>query len=250
MLVSILVTNLIQVIRQLRIEDLAHEPGKISCRSAIPSEKCMEPRWLEWAKKLQAVAQSGLHFTENAFDRDRYAQIRDIAADIMASQGGADMALVRDLFDQQAGYATPKIDVRGVVFKDDTVLLVREKLDGGRWTLPGGWADVNDLPSRAVTREVYEESGYRTRVVKVLAVYDRTKQGHPPYPFHAWKMFFECALLDDNPDPALHDHETSDPTFFREDDVPKDLSLARVMPAQIARFFEHHRHPDLPTDFD
>jgi len=210
----------------------------------------MEPKWLEWARELQAIAQNGLTFSENVYDRERYKQVRDLAVEIMATYTGENAEHLRDLFDRQAGYATPKIDVRGVVFKGDALLLVREIQDHGRWTLPGGWADINDTPSEATIREVYEESGYRARVVKVLAVYDRTKQGHPPYPFHTYKLFFECELLDETPVPNPHDHETGEATFFTEDHIPADLSVMRVTAAQIARFFEHHRNPTLPTDFD
>jgi ADP-ribose pyrophosphatase YjhB (NUDIX family) len=210
----------------------------------------MEPKWLEWARTLQAISQIGLHFTVNVFDRERFAQIRDLAAEMMAAHTGTDTAYIRDLFDQQAGYATPKVDVRGVVFRGDALLMVREKLDEGRWTIPGGWADVQDTPSEAVEREIYEESGYRTLAVKVLAVYDRNKQGHPPYPFRAYKLFFRCELLDDRPEIAPHDHETGEATFFHEHEIPADISTGRVTAAQIARFFEHLRQPDLPTDFD
>ncbi len=210
----------------------------------------MQPKWLEWARTLQAISQIGLHFSVNKFDQERYAQLRDLATEIMAVHTGQETTYLRDLFDAQAGYATPKVDVRGVVFKGDAILMVREKMDEDRWTLPGGWADVNDTPSEAVEREVYEETGYRSRVVKVLAVYDRDRQGHPPFPFRAYKLFFRCELLDDRPDTALHDHETGEATFFRENEIPADLSTGRVVPAQIKRFFEHYRNPDLPTDFD
>jgi ADP-ribose pyrophosphatase YjhB (NUDIX family) len=210
----------------------------------------MEPKWLEWAKALQALSQTGLHFTENVYDRDRYEQIRDIAIEMMAAQSGADPAYLRTLFDGQTGYTTPKVDVRGVVFKEDAMLLVREKMDEGRWTLPGGWADVNDTPSSAVEREIYEETGYRARAAKVLAVYDRSRQGHDPYPFHVYKLYFLCELLDDSPDAAKHDHETGEATFFCQEELPSDLSTGRITAAQLNRFFEHYRNPDLPTDFD
>ncbi len=210
----------------------------------------MEPQWLTWAKALQALAQTGQHFTENPYDRDRYQQIETIAVEMMAAHSNTDPAIIRQLFDQQSGYATPKVDVRGAVFKGDALLLVREKLDGGRWTLPGGWADVNDTPSAAVLREIYEEAGYEARAVKLIGVLDRTKQGHPPHPFHTYKLFFLCDLIRETPDVAPHDHETSEATFFSEQALPADLSLDRITAAQIARCFEHHRHPELPTDFD
>jgi ADP-ribose pyrophosphatase YjhB (NUDIX family) len=206
----------------------------------------MEPKWLEWARNLQALAQAGLTYTENPFDRERYVKIRQIAAEIMATYTEADLARIDKLFKEEQGYQTPKVDVRGVVFKDDQILLVQELSDQGRWTLPGGWADVNESPGEAVVRETYEESGYRTRAVKLLALYDRSRHAHPPMALYAYKLFFLCELIGGAPMASI---ETDGAAFFPERAIP-ELSVARVTRAQIARFFEHHRHPDWPTDFD
>jgi ADP-ribose pyrophosphatase YjhB (NUDIX family) len=201
--------------------------------------------WLEWAQRLQAIAQTGLTFATDQYDIERYEQIREIAAEIAASHSDADLAHIQGLFADQSGYATPKVDVRGAVFRDDMILLVKERSDG-LWTLPGGWADVGDSPSNAVAREIAEESGYLTRVVKLVAVYDRNKHGHPAYPFHAYKIFFQCDLIGGA---AATSGETEAVEFFREDALP-DLSLTRVVPSQIARLFAHYRHPEWPADFD
>jgi ADP-ribose pyrophosphatase YjhB (NUDIX family) len=206
----------------------------------------MAPKWLEWARSLQALAQAGLTYTENPFDRERYVKIRQIAAEIMATYTEADLARIDELFKEEQGYQTPKVDVRGVVFKDDQILLVRELADQGRWTLPGGWADVNESPGEAVVRETYEESGFRTRAVKLLALYDRSRHAHPPMALYAYKLFFLCELIGGAPMASI---ETDGAAFFPEHAIP-ELSVARVTPPQITRFFEHHRHPDWPTDFD
>jgi len=205
----------------------------------------MHPQWLEWAQRLQAIAQNGLIYAQNPFDLERYEAVREVAAAMMATHSGANLDYVRNLFAGQVGYATPKVDVRGAVFRDDTILLVKERQDG-LWTLPGGWADVSESPSAAVVREVYEESGYHTRAIKLLALYDRNRHAHAPFPFHVYKLFFHCELLGGPPAPNV---ETDGVAFFPEDKIP-ELSLLRVTPAQIARLFEHHRHPDWPTDFD
>ncbi|MBN1643029.1 MAG: NUDIX hydrolase [Anaerolineae bacterium] len=202
-------------------------------------------RWLEWAQRLQAIAQSGLTYTRNPFEIERYEAVREIAAEIVATHSDLDIDQVRDLFAAEQGYATPKVDVRGVVFHEDRILLVKELRDG-RWTLPGGWADVNDSPAEATVREVYEESGYHSRAVKLLACYDRNRHGHPPYGFHIYKLFFLCELTGGAPAESI---ETGGARFFGEDEIP-ELSLPRVTPSQIARFFAHHRHPEWPTDFD
>ena len=140
------------------------------------------------------------------------------------------------------------MDVRGVAFRDDKILLVREVADGGRWTLPGGWADVNETPTQAVVREVWEESGFQTKVVKVLAVYDRERQQHEPsYPYSVYKLFFHCQILGGQPQ---INNEVSEIAFFSETEIPEDLSRSRVTKSQLHRFFEFYQKPDLPTDFD
>ncbi len=209
------------------------------------------PPEVDWAQRLQAIAQTGLSYETPPYDRERYRMIREIAAEMLAANGDADLATIKALFEAQVGHATPKVDVRGVVFRDGKILLVQEKMDGYRWTLPGGWADIGESASESTVREVYEESGYSTRAVKLLALYDRNKQGHPPHPFHAYKVFFLCELTDPERHPDPHNIETGAVEWFSAQDVAAlDLSVSRVTQAQIARFFVHSHEPDLPTDFD
>ncbi|BCL36622.1 NUDIX hydrolase [Nostoc sp. MS1] len=196
----------------------------------------MQPKWLEWTQKLQAIAQNGLTYSENPFDIERFKQVRAIAAEIMATYSNVEHNDVLDLFTRELGYATPKVDVRGAVFRDNTILLVKERSDG-LWTLPGGWADVGDSPSEVVVREVFEESGYQTRATKVLAVYDRDRQGHPPFPFYIYKIFFQCELVGGSPSASI---ETEEVGFFAEDALP-ELSVGRVTAKQIQRIFQHYR---------
>ena len=205
----------------------------------------MDSKWLEWVKKLQAIAQNGLTYSENPFDIERFKSLQAIAAEIMATYTNVEHSYILDLFAREVGYATPKVDVRAAVFRDNTILLVKERSDGC-WTLPGGWGDVGESPSEVAVKEAYEESGYQTRAVKLLAVYDRDKQGHPPFPYYIYKLFFLCELVGGSPSPSI---ETESVEFFPEDGIP-ELSLGRVTPAQITRLFEHYRNPDLPTDFD
>lgn len=207
----------------------------------------MNPAWLQWARQLQAIAQNGLTYSENPFDSDRFDQIQHIAAEILATHTQLETEYIVELFQRETGYATPKVDVRGAVFQGDRILLVKEREDG-LWTLPGGWVDVGEPPSRAIEREVFEESGYQTQAVKLLALYDRDhpRHAHPPLRHHVYKLFFQCNLLSCTPTSSM---ETEAAEFFAEDEIP-DLSLGRVVPSQIKRLFEHYRNPDLPTDFD
>jgi ADP-ribose pyrophosphatase YjhB (NUDIX family) len=205
----------------------------------------MEPVWLDRARRLTALAHTGLTFAENPYDIERYTAIRTIAAEMIAQGMGADAGQVLQLLASDAGYATPKVDVRGVVFKDGKILLVQERSDG-QWTLPGGWADVGDSPADAVVREIHEESGFETRATKLLALLDRNKHGHPPHVNHIYKIFIRCEIIGGSPTTS---HEIQDVGFFAEDEIP-ELSLTRIMPAQITRMFEHYGQPDLPADLD
>ena len=207
------------------------------------------PQWLDWAQRLQSIAQTGLHYDAHPFDRLRYEDVMQIAAEMLAA--GSDTAVdeIKPLLRIDKGHTTPKIDVRGVVFQDDKILLVQEKLDNYRWTLPGGWADIGESAGVSVAREIYEETGYHARAVKLLALYDRNLHAHSPYQFHAYKAFFRCELLSDLREPDPRKVETGEVGFFGEDELP-ELSTARITADQISRFFAHLRQPELPTDFD
>lgn len=204
------------------------------------------PKWLTWAQHLQAIAQTGLTYCKDPFDAERYEAIREIAAEIVADAAGIpDVGVVADLFSGQTGYATPKVDVRAAVFSEGRLLLVRERVDGC-WSLPGGWADIGNSPSENAIREVREESGYEVEMLKLAAVYDRSRHDHPPIPFYTYKLFFIARLTGGAPDESL---ETDAVEFFEEDAIPP-LSLTRMTPAQIQHMFDHYRHPEWPTSFD
>jgi ADP-ribose pyrophosphatase YjhB (NUDIX family) len=149
------------------------------------------------------------------------------------------------LWRHETGYVTPKVEVRGAAFRDGRVLLVRETADG-RWTLPGGWADVNESPSQAVEKEIAQESGFRARAVKLAALWDRSRHGHGPTLHHGWKAFFLCEITGGE---ARGSYETDAVGFFDPADLPP-MSLGRSTPRQVARMLEHWRARDLPSDFD
>jgi ADP-ribose pyrophosphatase YjhB (NUDIX family) len=207
-----------------------------------------EPDWLIWARELQAIAQTGLAFSRDPYDRERYEALRALAAKMFAARTDAPAERIAALFAGESGYATPKIDVRAAVFdRAERLLMVRETSDGGRWTLPGGWADVNRTAAENAVKEALEESGYAVRVLKLAALWDRTRQRHPAGLFSCAKVFFVCEPIGGA---ATTSHETSEVGWFAEADLPQDLSLARVLPRQLARMFAHWRDPALPTDFE
>jgi ADP-ribose pyrophosphatase YjhB (NUDIX family) len=207
-----------------------------------------EPDWLIWTRELQAIAQSGLAFCADPYDRQRYEALRALASTMMAARTSAQAERIEALFANETGYATPKIDVRAAAFDDrGRILMVREAADGGRWTLPGGFADVNMTVTESVVKEAREESGFDVRVRKLAAVLDRTRQGHPAWAFSCIKLFYVCDVAGGTAATSL---ETSAVGWFAEADVPADLSPGRVLSSQVARMFEHYRNPGLATDFE
>jgi ADP-ribose pyrophosphatase YjhB (NUDIX family) len=205
-----------------------------------------DPTWLTIARELQAIAQAGLTFSRDSFDLQRFQRVRELAALMMAEGSGTEPEKVLDLFRQEVGYPTPKVDVRGAAFVDGRILMVREASDGG-WTLPGGWADVNESAAQSVVREIAEESGFVARVLKVAAVWDYAKQGHPRrHPASICKIFFICELTSGTARPS---DETTEVAFFARDALP-ELSAGRTTPRQIQRMFAHLEQPHLPADFD
>ena len=205
-----------------------------------------EPQWMKIARELRAIAQTGLAFSTDRFDRQRYQRVQELAASMLAQGSSEQYETIIGLLRQDRGYATPKVDVRGAAFVDGRVLMVREISDG-KWTLPGGWADVNQSAAECVVREIAEESGFEARTLKLAAVRDYQKSGHPPRHVDSiYKMFFICAITGGG---ARASDETSEVAFFARGELPP-LSLGRATAAQIDRMFQHAQDPQLPTDFD
>jgi len=205
----------------------------------------MTDRTLELARRLHALARTGLHFCGSEYDRERYLEIEQIAAELLAGPWPVDRDALLALWRNEDGYVTPKMDVRGAAFRDGRVLLVRETADG-RWTLPGGWADVNESPAQAVEKEIEQESGLRARAVKLAALYDRSRHGHGDSLHHSWKAFFLCEITGGE---TRGSYETDAVGFFDPADLPP-MSIGRCTPRQVARMREHWLDRALPTDFD
>jgi ADP-ribose pyrophosphatase YjhB (NUDIX family) len=212
----------------------------------VPEGAVNEPQWLIWGRELQAIAQTGLTFSTDGYDLDRYRQLRAIAVQMLSVGSDTPLERIAALYDQQVGYPTPKVDVRAAIFREGRILMVREISDG-RWTLPGGWADVNQSPRECVEREVREESGFEARAIKLAAVHDRRQRNpHAQHPESIYKLFFICEITGGTASASL---ETSAVEFFAPDQLPQ-LSLGRTSPFQVERMVEHWKHPQLMTDFD
>jgi ADP-ribose pyrophosphatase YjhB (NUDIX family) len=202
------------------------------------------PKWIEWAREIFSLSQSGITYSGNQYDIDRYKRLQEITAEMIESQSGISQEAVLESFSMQAGYITPKVDVRGAVIRDGKILLIQERADG-MWALPGGWADLGDSPSSMVEREVWEESGFHVKAEKVLAVIDANRI-EPLEFYHAYKIVFLCRLLEGEPRTS---YETLAVDFFDPDHLPP-LSFYRTNESMLGEVFAHLADPHRPTAFD
>lgn len=202
------------------------------------------PKWLVWAQEIFSLSQAGLAYSQNPFDIQRYQRLQEITAEMIASQSEIPKESALESFSMQAGYITPKIDVRGAVVQDGRILLIQERADG-KWAMPGGWADLGNAPASVAEREVLEESGYRVKTEKVVAVIDANRI-EPMEFYHAYKIIFLCRLLDGEPRVS---YETLAVDFFDLNDLPP-LSIYRTDENMLREVFAHVANPDRPAAFD
>jgi ADP-ribose pyrophosphatase YjhB (NUDIX family) len=202
------------------------------------------PKWIEWVREIFSLSQAGLTYSKNEFDIARYKRLQEITAEMLESQSELSKASVLESFSMQAGYITPKIDVRGAVIHEDKILLIQERTDG-RWAMPGGWADLGNTPASVAEREVWEESGYRVKAEKVVAVLDANRI-QPMEFYHAFKIIFLCRLIDGEPHTS---NETSAVDFFDLNELPP-LSKYRTNEEMLREVFAHLNDPDRRTAFD
>ena len=199
-----------------------------------------ERTFLEVSRELAAIAQAGITYSTNPFDQERFHRLREIASEVIRLAGKPNFE-----WPVEVGYSTPKVDVRGVVFRDSEVLLIKEAASG-KWTLPGGWADVNLTPAENVERECLEESGYEVEARLITAVLDRDRAGYPSNPHSIYKIFFLCELRGGEPRVS---HETAGVAFFPLDALP-ELDLHRSSPSDIAEAWRRSQEPSLPARFN
>lgn len=205
----------------------------------------MQLKWLEWAKQIQAISQTGLAYSKDIYDLERFEMLRDLSVDILNAYSDVETEKIRELFAGESGYATPKADVRAVVFRDGKLLLVRERLDGA-WALPGGWADVGLSPKEVAVKEVKEESGFDVKAVRLLGVLDKKFHAHPPSPWHVYKMFILYEIAGGE---AKSGVETLQVGFFGEDELP-ELSTERNTEEQLRWLFEIGRTGSVEVRLD
>jgi ADP-ribose pyrophosphatase YjhB (NUDIX family) len=204
--------------------------------------------WLDRVRALQAIAQEGLAYTRDPFDRDRFTRLQDLtaelAADVLAPDDAVRGVAVATAVRAESGYLTPKLDVRAAVHDGDGGLLLVREVSDGRWSLPGGWADVGETLAEGVVREVQEETGYAVEVERLLGIYDRERWGHPPMLHFTLKAVLRCRLVGGAATPST---ETDSVDWFARDGLPP-LSVGRTSPELLARVFAHCDDPGLPPD--
>lgn len=205
----------------------------------------METKWLEWAKRIQAVSQAGIAFSKDVYDIERFEELREISLEIMAEHTDVEMEKLTQLFTNETGYQTPKVDVRGVVFKDNRILMVRENYDH-HWSLPGGFCDIGFSPSENIVKEIKEESGFDVVPTRIIALLDSNKHPHPPQPYHYYKIFILCELVGGAANIGI---ETNDIDFFQVDQLPA-LSANRNTQSQIEMMFQFLEDPHKETILD
>ena len=203
-----------------------------------------EENWLRWAVELQSIAQAGLTYGRDCYDLERYARLREIAAEMLVRPSGLPLERVKDLFCNESGYQTPKLDSRAAIFREDKVLLVRE--NDGRWSLPGGWVEVDLSIGENTVKEAREEAGVDVRPERLIAVQDRARHNEPQYAYGVCKVFILCTLLGGEFRP---NSETTESRWFSEDDLPV-LAEEKNTADQIRMCFQAARDPSWQVQFD
>ena len=201
-------------------------------------------QWLQWAIELQSLAQAGLTYGKDVYDRERYERIREISAEIISHMTDIPLKKVKDLFCNENGYQTPKLDTRAAIFENGKILLVREK--SGKWSLPGGWCDVNVSVGENTVKEVKEESGLDVVADRIIAVQDRAKHNLPVYPYGVCKVFVQCSVIGGQFEKNI---ETTECRYFPVDKLPA-LATEKNNEEQIKMCFDAYCSEDWKTQFD
>lgn len=202
-------------------------------------------KWLKWAMEIQSLAQSGLAYTDNVYDVERYERLREISAEILEEKSSISLEKVKNLFCNETGYQTPKIDTRAVIFKDNKILLTHE--NNGTWSLPGGWCDVLETVKSNTIKEVKEETGLDIEAIKIIAVQDRNKHNKPIYAYGICKIFVLCNIIGGE---FKDNIETTEIDYFPLDDLPSNLAEEKTNKEQIEMCFKAYNDENWEVQFD
>ena len=201
-------------------------------------------KWLELAIEIQSLAQSGLAYTNNVYDKERFERLRDISAEMLSMKSDLSLEKVKDLFCSEKGYQTPKLDTRAVIFKDDKILLVKE--NNGTWSLPGGWVDVLESVASNTVKEAKEETGLDVVPKRIIAIQDRNKHNKPIYAYGICKIFVLCEVIGGKFEKNI---ETIETNYFSLDELPL-LAEAKTNKEQIEMCFKAVNDESWQVQFD
>ena len=205
----------------------------------------MNDKLLEYAMRIQSIAQAGLQYGKDAYDRERYEELRKISAEMMAEKTGFSLEKVYEIFCNETGYQTPKVDTRAAVFVDGKILLVHE--NNGTWSLPGGWCDVDRSVSSNTEKEVKEETGLDVSAEKIVAVQDWRKHNVTNYAYGVVKIFVLCKFEGGKFEKNI---ETTETGFFSREEIPDNLAIEKSSFEQIMMCFDSYVNLSSPTLFD
>jgi ADP-ribose pyrophosphatase YjhB (NUDIX family) len=202
---------------------------------------------LACAQRIQAIAQAGIAYSSNAYDTERYEELRGLSVNLLQQLTDEPFEKIVRVFASETGYQTPKVDIRAVIFNDEKqLLLVKEKLDKGRWTLPGGWADIGYSPFENAEKEAREETGLEVRAFRLLALFDKRRHPHPPQPWYIYKAFIACRI--EGGELVQETPETGGAAWFTLEQTKQiALSTDRVTLSQIETLFQFAANPALPA---
>lgn len=198
---------------------------------------------VEWAKELQSLAQAGLFYGHDIYDKERYQRIREISVEMMLMRADVSAEKIRGLFCNDEGYQTPKVDTRAAIFSDGKILLVCEK---GKWSMPGGWCEFNLSPADNIVKETKEEAGLDVHVKMVISVQDRDKHNPPPYAYGVVKIFYLCEVIGGE---FIENIETSESRYFSKEELP-ELAEEKCNKEQILMCFEAYQSNNWTVIFD
>lgn len=202
-------------------------------------------KWLKWAIEIQSLSQIGLAYTKDVYDRERYERLREISAEMLAKKTELSIEKVKDLFCNETGYQTPKLDTRAAIFRNNKILLVHE--NNGTWSLPGGWCDVLESIKSNTEKEVREETGLNVRAVKIISIQDRNKHNKPVYAYGVCKIFVLCEVINGN---FVENIETTEIRYFSLQDLPHNLAEEKTNKEQIEMCFKAYLNENWQTQFD
>ncbi len=202
-------------------------------------------KWLKWAIEIQSLAQAGLTYTDNVYDVERYERLREISAEMIQEKSNINLDKVKELFCNEKGYQTPKLDTRAAIFKDNKILLVHE--NNNTWSLPGGWCDVLESVKSNTIKEVKEETGLDVNAVKIISVQDRNKHNKPIYAYGVCKIFVLCNIIGGE---FIENIETTEIKYFALNEIPSNLAEEKTNKEQIEMCFKAFNDENWQTQFD